>query len=48
MGNSGSPAIAWPFRGFVSSFKPGDAETGTKKAFTAAITPSKDIASALP
>jgi len=48
LGNSGSPAIEWPFRGFVSSFKPGDAMIGNAKTFTGAITPSKDIAAALP
>lgn len=48
MGNSGSPAIAWPFRGFVSMFKPGDAEIGTAKTFTASITPSQDTAADLP
>ena len=48
MGNSGSPAIAWPFRGYVSMFKPGDAAVGTGKTFTASVTPSRDIAASLP
>ena len=48
LGNSGSPAIEWPFRGFVSNFKPGDAMIGNAKTFTGAITPSKDIAADLP
>jgi hypothetical protein len=48
MGNSGSPQTAWPFRGYVNMFKPGDAETGTKKSFEASIKPSKDIAADLP
>jgi hypothetical protein len=48
MGNSGSPAIAWPFRGYVNSFKPGDAMIGTGKTFSAGIKPSKDVAADLP
>lgn len=48
LGNSGSPAIAWPFRGFVSMFQPGPLAIGQKKSFKASITPSKDIAADLP
>jgi hypothetical protein len=48
LGGSGSPAIEWPFRGFVSNFKPGDAMIGNAKTFTGAITPSQDIAEDLP
>ena len=48
MGNSGSPAVAWPFRGYVKTFKPGDAALGTKKTFTGSIQPSKDTAADLP
>ena len=48
LGNSGSPSTIWGFRGFISSFKPGDAANGTAKKFTAAITPSQDVSAALP
>jgi hypothetical protein len=48
LGNSGSPAIVWPFRGFVESFQPGPLTIGQKKSFKASIMPSKDIASSLP
>lgn len=48
LGNSGSPSIAWPFRGFVDNFQPGPLSIGAKKAFKASIMPSKDIAADLP
>jgi hypothetical protein len=48
LGKSGSPQIAWGVRGFLSKFKPGDAEKGKPKKFTAALMPSQDTAAALP
>jgi len=48
LGNSGSPEITWPFRGFIDNFQPGPLTIGTKKAFKASIMPSKDTAADLP
>lgn len=48
LGNSGSPAIEWPFRGYINQFQPGQLTIGQKKAFKASIMPSQDIAASLP
>lgn len=38
----------WPFRGFISSFQPGEIGVENTAKFNAEITPSKDVSAALP
>ncbi len=38
----------WPFRGFISSFQPGEIGIENVAKFTAEITPTQDVSAALP
>jgi hypothetical protein len=44
----GSPALEWAFAGILTDFTPGRVAAGEALRFTAAITPVRDVTSALP
>lgn len=45
---SGSPAMEWPFRGYVSQFQPGSISNADKINFTCAFQPTQAYDAALP